>query len=106
MEMETGKVPENILKRSVFKKLTVKRPEVLVHSGIGEDCSVLSTGDDVIVLSTDPITGTTKDIGKLAFHVTANDIASAGAELIGILLTILLPPGSGEDELKEIMKKH
>lgn len=104
MEMETGKVPENILKRSVFKKLTVKRPEVLVHSGIGEDCSVLSTGDDVIVLSTDPITGTTKDIGKLAFHVTANDIASAGAELIGILLTILLPPGSGEDELKEIMK--
>lgn len=102
--MEIGKVPENILKRSVFKQLTVKRPEVLLHSGIGEDCSALAVGEDAIVLSTDPITGTAKNIGNLAFHVTANDIAAAGAELVGILLTILLPPGSGEDELKEIMR--
>lgn len=102
--MEIGKIPENILKRSVFKKLKVKRPEVLVHSGIGEDCSALKAGGDVIVLSTDPITGTAKDIGRLAFHITANDIASSGAELIGMLLTIIFPPGSTEDELKEIME--
>lgn len=102
--MEIGKIPENILKRSVFKKLKVKRPEVLVHSGIGEDCSALTAGSDVIVLSTDPITGTAKDIGRLAFHITANDIASSGAELIGMLLTIIFPPGSTEDELKEIME--
>lgn len=102
--MEIGKIPENILKRSVFKKLKVKRPEVLVHSGIGEDCSALTAGGDVIVLSTDPITGTAKDIGRLAFHITANDIASSGAELIGMLLTIIFPPGSTEDELKEIME--
>ena len=86
--MEIGKVPENILKRSVLKKLKVKRPEVLVHSGIGEDCSVLQV-DDAIVLSTDPITGTAQDIGRLAFHITANDIASSGAELIGMLVTII-----------------
>lgn len=96
-------MPENVLKRSVFKRLTVKRPEVLVHSGIGEDCSVLAADGEAIVLSTDPITGTAKDVGKLAFHVTANDIASSGAELIGILLTIIFPPGSSENELKEIM---
>lgn len=102
--MEIGKIPENILKRSVFKKLRVKRPEVLVHSGIGEDCSALTAGGEVIVLSTDPITGTAKDIGKLAFHITANDIASSGAELIGMLLTIIFPPGSTEEELKEIME--
>lgn len=102
--MEIGKIPENILKRSVFKKLKVKRPEVLVHSGIGEDCSALTAGSDVIVLSTDPITGTAKDIGRLAFHITANDIASSGAELIGMLLTIIFPPGSTEDELKKIME--
>lgn len=103
MSMEIGKVPENILKRSVFKKLTVKRPEVLVHSGVGEDCSVLAAGDEAFVLSTDPITGTAKDIGKLAFHITANDIASSGAELVGMLLTIIFPPENSEEELKEIM---
>ena len=102
--MEIGKIPETILKRSVFKKLTVKRPEVLVHSGVGEDCSALAAGDEAVVLSTDPITGTTKDIGKLAFHITANDIASSGAQLMGMLLTIIFPPGSTEDELKEIME--
>lgn len=104
--MEIGKVPENILKRSVFKKLSVKREEVLVHSGVGEDCSVFAvSGDEAIVLSTDPITGTAKDIGKLAFHVTANDIASSGAELLGMLLTIILPPDSKEEELKQIMEE-
>ena len=101
--MEIGKVPENVLKRSVYKKLTVKRPEVLVHSGVGEDCSILSVGEEAIVLSTDPITGTAKDIGKLAFHITANDIASSGAELIGMLLTIIFPPENSEEELKKIM---
>lgn len=102
--MKIGKVPENILKRSVFKKLTVKRPEVLVHAGVGEDCAVLAPSGDALVLSTDPITGTAKDIGRLAFHITANDIASSGAELIGILLTIIFPPGSTEEELKQIME--
>lgn len=102
--MKIGKVPENVLKRSVFKKLTIKRPEVLTHAGVGEDCAVLAPSADALVLSTDPITGTAKDIGSLAFHVTANDIASSGAELIGILLTIIFPPGSTEEELKDIMK--
>lgn len=102
--MEIGKIPENVLKRSVFKKIHVKRPEVLIHAGVGEDCAVLAPSGDAIVLSTDPITGTAKDIGKLAFHVTANDIASSGAELIGILLTIIFPPHNSEEELKTIME--
>ena len=84
--MEIGKVPEAVLKRSVFRKLTVKRPEILVHAGVGEDCSVLEAGDgEVFVLSTDPITGTANDIGKLAFHITANDIVSAAACFICVV---------------------
>lgn len=101
--MQIGKIPETILKRSVLKKINIKRPEVMVHAGVGEDCAVLEPTDDAIVLSTDPITGTAKDIGKLAFHITANDIASSGAELVGILLTIIFPPESAEDELALIM---
>ncbi|MBP3702951.1 MAG: AIR synthase family protein [Lachnospiraceae bacterium] len=103
--MEIGKIPENVLKRSVFKKLNIKREEVLVHPGIGEDCAALQVAaDEMIVLSTDPITGAATEIGSLAFHVTANDIASAGAELIGMLVTIILPPESTEAMLKEIME--
>ena len=104
--MEKGKVPENVLKRSVMKQITKRRSEVLVGSGIGEDCAALSLeADEVFVLSTDPITGTARDIGHLAVQITMNDLASSGAEPIGIMLTILLPVGSREIVLKKIMSQ-
>ena len=102
--MEVGKVPESVLKRSVFKQIRTKRKEVLLHPGIGEDCAALKLADDeVFVMSTDPITGTTQEIGTFAVHITANDLASAGAEPVGILLTVLLPDGCEEQELKDMM---
>lgn len=106
MNMEVGKISENVLKRSVLKQLSVMRPEVMVHPGIGEDCSVLALeNDEAVVLSTDPITGAAKDVGTLAFHITANDVVSSGAELIGMLLTIIMPPRTTEEELKDIMSQ-
>jgi len=103
--MKIGKVPETVLKRSILKQIKHRRDEVLVGPGVGEDCSVIQlNGDEVFVMSTDPITGTTYNIGSLAVHITANDIASNGADVVGIMLTMLLPDGTKEAELKEIMK--
>lgn len=102
--MEIGKVPENVLKRSVFRKIQYKRDEVLLGPGIGEDCAAIKLGEgEVFVLSTDPITGAASDIGRLAVHVTANDLATAGADPVGLMLTVLLPPGAKEEELKALM---
>lgn len=104
MELNTGKIPESLLKRAVFGKLAGKRPEVLVGSSVGEDCAVLAeNADEVYVLSTDPITAAEKNTGALAVLVTANDLASAGAEPVGILLTVLLPIGSTEEILADLM---
>lgn len=104
--MKIGKVPENVLKRSVFKQIKFKRDEVLIHPGVGEDCAAVALEpDEVLVLSTDPITGAVSDIGTLAIHVTANDLASAGAEPVGVLLTILLPQSAEEADLKSLMKE-
>ena len=104
--MKIGKVPENVLERSVFKQLHTKRPEVLMGAGIGEDCAAVKLAEDeIFVLSTDPITGTAKDIGKLAIQITVNDLASSGAEPVGVLLTILLPPEAKESHLKKIMEQ-
>ena len=104
--MEIGKVPEAVLKRSVLKQIVYKRDEVILHSGIGEDCAALGLApDEALVLSTDPITGTDKGIGNLSVHITANDLASSGAEPIGILASVILPPMTEEAELKQIMKE-
>ncbi len=103
--MKMGKVQETILKRTIFKQLQSKRSEVLVGPEVGEDCSVLKfEEDELCVVSTDPITGAVHTIGNLAVNITANDLASSGAEPLGILLTILLPRGFSEANLKDIIK--
>jgi len=104
--LKTGKVPESVLKRSIIKQIKTKRDEILVGAGVGEDCAAIQLADDeVFVTSTDPITGTSHDIGTLAVHVTANDIASSGAEVIGIMLSVLLPEGTEESDIKSIMSQ-
>lgn len=103
--MKIGKVSNELLQSIIFDHLSDQRPEVLIRPNIGEDCSVLEFGaNENIVLSTDPITGATKHIGTLAVHVSCNDVSTSGAEPVGVLVTILLPPGSTEEEFKEIMK--
>ncbi len=104
--MEIGKLPEAVLKRSVIKQLHVKRPEVGSGPGVGEDCATVAIGaDEEFVLTTDPITGTASDIGELAVTISVNDLASAGAEPVGIMLTILLTPRMREAKLKAIMEQ-
>lgn len=102
--MKIGKVPENVLKRSIFKQIHTKRPEVVLGAGVGEDCAAIKLAEDeTLVMSTDPITGTAQDIGTLAIQITVNDLASAGAEPVGVLLTVLLPEEIEESDLKKMM---
>lgn len=102
--MKIGKVPENVLKRSVLQQIKTKREEVLIGAGVGEDCAILKLKEDeVFVTSTDPVTGTARDIGLLAVHVTANDLASSGAEPVALMISALLPAETSEEEMKAMM---
>lgn len=104
--MKIGKVPEQVLKRSVLQQIHNRREEVLIGASVGEDCAaVMIAEDEMLVMSTDPITGTAKDIGQLAVQITANDLASAGAQPIGVMLTILLPERISEQKLRDMMQQ-
>lgn len=103
--MEVGKLPNELLKKIVFNNIKNRRKEVLVRGAIGEDNAIVDFGDEVCVMSTDPITGTTEDIGRLAVLISCNDVSSSGAEPIGVLLTILLPPSIEIEEVETIMKQ-
>ena len=104
--MKVGKVSETVLKRSIIKQIHTKRDEVLLGAGVGEDCAAmkLSPGE-IFVISTDPITGTVKDVGMLAIQITANDLASSGAEPVGVMLTVLLPEEVEEADIREMMRQ-
>lgn len=102
--MKVGKVSESVLKRSILKQIHTKRPEVRLGAAVGEDCAALKLAEDeIFVLSTDPITGTAVDIGDLAIQITLNDLASAGAEPVGVMLTVLLPEEITEGDIKKMM---
>ena len=107
MMFEIGKVPPEILEKIVMGPMAasrVKREDVLLRPTTGEDCSAVDLGGEICILSTDPITGAAEDIGYLAVQINCNDIYSAGAEPMGVLLTVLLPAGSDEEMLVEIME--
>lgn len=101
--MKIGKVPVDVLKNLIIGRITTKRPEVLVGSAVGEDCAVLDFEDQLCVISTDPITGAVAEIGSLAIDIACNDIASNGAEPIAVMMTVLAPAGTTEDDLRQIM---
>ena len=107
MMFEIGKVPPEILEKIVMGPMAasrVKREDVLLRPTTGEDCSAVDLGGEICILSTDPITGAAEDIGYLAVQINCNDIYSAGAEPMGVLLTVLLPACSDEEMLAEIME--
>lgn len=104
--MKIGKVPEQVLKRSVLQQIHNRRDEVLLGASVGEDCAaVMLAEDEMLVMSTDPITGTVQDIGQLAVQITMNDLASAGAQPIGVMLTVLLPECISEQKLRHMMQQ-
>lgn len=103
--MEIGKLSNQALGEIVFNNIKYKRKEVLQGAAIGMDNAIIDFGEEVCIISTDPITGATKDIGKLAIHISCNDVASSGAEPIGVLLTILAPPSTTIEDIDLIMKE-
>lgn len=105
MKMKIGKLPTELLEQKILSKIRPSRKEILVGAGVGEDCSVIDFGDEVCVLSTDPITGASKGIGKLAIHISCNDVASNGVEPIAILLTILAPESARLEEIAQVLEE-
>jgi thiamin-phosphate kinase len=103
--MEIGKLPNEVLRFLILDKIRNTRKEVLVNPAVGEDCSAVDFGQELCVISSDPITGTENEIGRIAVHVSCNDIAASGAEPIGIMVTMLIPPNASMASVEKIMKQ-
>ena len=94
------------MKRSVLKKINVHREEVANGAGVGTDCAVLSFGEGCgIVLSTTPVTAPAEDVSVYAIHMALNNVAAAGSEPVGVMLSILLPEELEESALQHMMER-
>lgn len=97
-----GKLTPDELRECVLSVIKKRRKEVVKGSASGCDSAALRT-DELLLLTTDPITGGADYCGKLAVHVCCNDIAAAGGEPMAILVTVLAPENAGLSDIKRVM---
>ncbi len=103
-QLEQGKVNIKLLQEilgNINKNGCNK--EVIQSPEIGVDCAVLDFGDEYLLVSADPITGATSNIGELVVDVNANDIYASNGVPVGIILTILMPVNSTDEDVSQIM---
>ncbi len=103
--MLRGKVPTEILKKTIFRHVGAENDLVVLGPRIGEDAAVLRIGEKYLVVSTDPITAARKEVGWLAVHISANDVSVCGARPMWFLSDILLPEDSTLEDVEVISKK-
>lgn len=105
MKLDIGKIPNDLLEKLLAHYKEPQRMEVLTQPLVGEDCAVLDFSKDLCVVTTDPITGSDEEIGTLGVHIACNDLASAGAEPVGLMVTILAPVQTELDVIDQLMKQ-
>lgn len=105
--MKTGKLPENVLKRAVFRQLDLKREDVISRMGVGVDSAVLKAEpDEAVIFSSDPVIWQDDSCdGKRTVFSVCNDLACTGARPVGLLLTALLPVDIQEIQIRTMVKK-
>ncbi len=98
-----GKAGHAFLRRTVYGRLGRRRPEVLVGPGFGVDTSIVTLGNDkVLVTTTDPLS-LIPSVGAvesawLSAHLIASDIATSGLMPEYGIFDFNLPP-SMQDSL-------
>ena len=98
--LPVGKLPAETL-QAFLNKLALRDERVVVGPRIGEDAAVIDMGDRYLIVTTDPVTFATDEIGWYALQVNANDVAVRGARPRWFLATLLLPEGRATESSVE-----
>lgn len=114
--MKTGKVPENVLKRSVLRQLKTERKEILNGAGVGKDCAIFSFSDERVISCMQEATVAVQDVAGYRpddhtvrytmahlIQKCANNLAASGAEPVAAMIALLLPETLEEPVLKALM---
>ena len=105
--MKSGKLDIDTLKR-FLERNTILDSQVVVGPKIGEDAAVIDLGkgtDCYWVVTSDPITFTTEEVGYYGVVVNLNDIATMGAIPKWFLATLLFPEGTDLRTIEKVFRQ-
>lgn len=105
IRMRYGKLSTDELKRYVLDKLRHTRKDVVLSAAEGEDCAALMPQEDIVLLSSDPITAemSPESLGALSVHINCNDIAANGGQPIALMSTVIVPPDFPPEDIGRIL---
>ncbi len=103
--LRPGKIPINVL-NSTFLRLTgAPSKDVVTPPSAGLDFAAVKLGRKFMIVSSDPVTGVVKNIGRYAMIVNANDIATSGNRPQFAESVVLLPEGANARYAGEIARE-
>ena len=101
MEIKSGKLPAPLLQK-LLSKIKHVDPRVILGPKLGEAAALIEFGNKILAAKTDPITFATDLIGWYLVQVNTNDLAVVGATPRWMLVTLLLPEGTNEEQITSI----
>lgn len=99
--LPAGKLPVALL-RELLDRHRPAPVDLLLPPAVGEDAGVVEVAGGALVVATDPITLTGREIGSHAVVINANDIAVMGVRPQWFLAVFLLPMGTTDAEVRAL----
>ena len=102
-----GKIRGEVLNKIILRNINIEDPKVVIGPREGFDAAVIEyDGENYLIVATDPVLGVPEEhFGFFTYHFAASDVAVFGAKPRWLVVDLLLPPGSTEEELAGIMKE-
>lgn len=100
-----GKVSPETLTTEILSRTGADDPRVLVGPAYGEDTAAIDLGEQILVVSTDPLSLAADQVGRLGIHVACNDVAASGADPAWVTNCLFLPdedPATIEDVTRQL----
>ena len=102
-KLPPGKVPWEVISDLVAGELP---GGVLLGPAAGEDAALVEIGDELWAMASDPVTFTSKDAGRLAVIVNANDVAVRGARpQFFLAVGLIAPHEASETRIHELLRQ-
>ncbi len=101
--LPAGKLPIDLL-RQALRRYSRTSADLLLPPTVGEDAGVIGISGGALVVATDPITLTGREVGEFAVIINANDVAVMGVRPQWFLAVFLLPIGATETDVTEVFQ--
>ncbi|MDI3281264.1 MAG: isochorismatase family protein [Bacillota bacterium] len=103
-----GKVSDEFFRRHILPHLGASSPLLEVKPQMGVDAAVLRVGEQYLVVAEDPIFPAPglplESFGWFTVHIGASDVAVLGVKPQFLSYSLLLPPGTPEEDVAAIVR--